>query len=521
MNLLVVGISHRSAAVETLERLAVGPDAAADLARALLRGGEIREAVVLSTCNRVEVYATAGTFHGGLTAVVDELHRVWGLTETEAALDFASCGYVRHGADAVAHAFRVAAGLDSMVAGEPQILGQLREAYETAREADQVGRHLHELFQQALRVGKRVRAETDVDAAAPSVVTAALALAERALEGNDLPGDPDSGALKRARAAVVGAGAMGGLATATLARAGVASLAVANRDRGKAERLALEWDARPADYDDLAALAADVDLLVCATASPEPILRAAHLAGRTAPLVVCDLALPKDVAEEVALLDGVTVVGIAEIQRDRAAEHPVAGGAAGAAAETLAEVEALLAEEIAAYTDSLRADAVTPTVAALRAVAADIVDAELSRVARRGDFSDDQRAEVARTVHRVVQRLLHEPTVRVRELAGQPGAPDYARALRDLFALDGAAVAGVHDLAEALKVNPAVESAAVPTALAGPPAPRSAPADSIAPQGDRVPLPEAAASGDARPRGAALAETAAPPQPGAPSPHRP
>lgn len=446
MNLLVVGISHRSAAVETLERLAVGPEAAADLTRSLLGGGEVREAVVLSTCNRVEVYATAATFHGGLSAIVDELHRVWGLNEAEAELDFASCGYVRHGADAVTHAFRVAAGLDSMVAGEPQILGQLRDAYDTAREADQVGRHLHELFQQALRVGKRIHAETDVDAAAPSVVTAALELAERHLARAGF-----ANGLTQARAAVVGAGAMGSLATATLARSGVKSLKVANRDREKAERLASVWDAETAPYDDLTSLAAQVDLLVCATSSPEPVLRAVHIEGRTAPLVVCDLALPKDVAEEVSRLDGVHVVDIAEIQR--AAEG---GGAAGAAADTLAEVEALLAEEIAAYNESLRTAAVMPTVAALRSAAADIVEAELSRVARRGDFTDDQRAEVARTVHRVVQRLLHEPTVRVRELAGQPGAPDYARALRDLFALDAAAVAEPQsgDLAEALKINP-------------------------------------------------------------------
>lgn len=455
MNLLVVGISHRSAAVETLERLAVGPEAAADLSRSLLRGGEVREAVVLSTCNRVEVYATAATFHGGLSAIVDELHRVWGLNESEAELDFASCGYVRHGADAAAHAFRVAAGLDSMVAGEPQILGQLRDAYETAREADQVGRHLHELFQQALRVGKRIHAETDVDAAAPSVVTAALELAERALGAAGF-----ANGLTEARAAVVGAGAMGSLATATLARSGVKSLKVANRDRDKAERLAAVWDAEAADYDDLTSLAAQVDLLVCATSSPEPVLRAAHLAGRTAPLVVCDLALPKDVAEDVSRQGGVHVVDIAEIQR---------ADAAGAAADTLAEVEALLAEEIAAYNESLRSDTVTPTVAALRSVAADIVEAELSRVARRGDFTDDQRAEVARTVHRVVQRLLHEPTVRVRELAGQPGAPDYARALRDLFALDAAAVAEPQsgDLTDALKINPVVTDALGPDGTLG------------------------------------------------------
>nr|WP_277606021.1 glutamyl-tRNA reductase [Glycomyces sp. L485] len=444
---MVVGISHRSAAVETLERLAVDAEAGTAMAERLLRGGEVREAVVLSTCNRVEVYAAAATFHGALSAIVDELHALWGYAESGADLDFASCGYVRHGADAVAHAFHVAAGLDSMVAGEPQILGQLRDAYDTAREADLVGRHLHELFQQALRVGKRVHAETDIDAHAPSIVTAALALAEDAL-GRPLTG---------ADAAVVGAGAMGGLATATLARAGTATLAVANRDRYKARRLAAEHGAAVADYTDLASLTRGVDLLVCATAAPEPVIDAASLEGRRERLVICDLALPRDVADEVAKLDGVHVIDIAEIQRS---DH------AGAGAETIAAVERLIAEEIAAYTESLRADTVTPTVAALRSAAADIVDAELARVARRGDFTDDQRAELARTVHRVVQRLLHEPTVRVRELAGQPGAPDYAEALRELFALTPDAVnePGEASLAEALKVNPA------PLA---PPAPRT------------------------------------------------
>ncbi len=459
MNLLVVGISHRSAAVETLERLSVDAEAGARLAQRLLTGGEVHEIVVLSTCNRVEVYAAAAGFHGALSAIVDELHDIWGMpaagsanvaaaltdgsvgsagrAEAENAFDFASCGYVRHGADAVAHTFRVAAGLDSLVAGEPQILGQLRDAYETAREADHVGRHLHELFQQALRVGKRVHAETDVDAAAPSIVTAALGLAETAL---DRP-------LSDVDAAVVGAGAMGGLATATLARARTATLAVANRDRDKAHRLAAEHGASAADYTDLTGLASGVDLLVCATAAPRPVIEAAALASRRSRLVVCDLALPRDVAEEVASLDGVTVIDIAEIQRSEAA---VAG------TEAIAEVERLIAEEIQAYGESLRAAAVTPTVAALRATAADIVETELARVARRGDFTDEQRAEVARTVHRVVQRLLHEPTVRVRELAGRPGAPDYAKALRELFALTPGVLAEPGDtaLAEALKIKP-------------------------------------------------------------------
>ena len=437
MNLLVVGISHRSAAVETLERLTLDSASATGLADRLLAAGEVREAVVLSTCNRLEVYAAAPTFHGGLASIVDEFHELWDSAGGAEPFDFASCGYVRHGTDAVAHAFRVAAGLDSLVAGEPQILGQLRDSYDAARESDHVGRHLHDLFQQALRVGKRVHAETDVDGHAPSVVTAALELA----------GDALGVGLDALDAAVVGAGALGSLATATLARAGAKRLKVANRNAAKAERLAAEHGATAADYHDLAGLVCDTDLLVCATSSPEPVIDAAALASRRERLVICDLAMPRDVAESVADLDGVTVVDIAAIQRS---------AAAGAGAETLAHVERLIAEEVEAYTEALRADSVTPTVAALRNAATDIVEAELARLARRGDFTDDQRAEVARTVHRVVQRLLHEPTVRVRELAGQPGAPDYAKALRDLFALDPDGLRTPEDtaLVEALKIKP-------------------------------------------------------------------
>ncbi|QSB05587.1 glutamyl-tRNA reductase [Natronoglycomyces albus] len=413
MNLLAVGLSHHSAPVALLERVSMDRATANALSERLLAAAPIKEVCVLSTCNRVEVYAAATSFHAGLAVIVEELAARAGLSST----DFAEAGYVRYGPEAVRHVFSVACGLDSMVAGEAQILGQLRNAYETAREANHAGRYLHELMQQGLRVGKRVHAETDIDASAPSVVTAAF---EAALAKLDRPHS-------ELDVAIVGAGAMGALAAATLHRAPVASVTLLNRDRSKAERLARDYGGRVADYAHLAQVAAEVDLIFSATSSPEPVIAADTLHNRRETLVVCDLAIPRDVADDVARLDDVAVIGIAQLQTEPSAS---------AGTDALAEAETILNEEVDAYLEGMRGDAVTPTVAALRAAAADIVDTEMSRIARRGDFSDEQRAEVAKTVHRVVQRLLHEPTVRVRQLSGQPGAPDYARVLQDLFALN-------------------------------------------------------------------------------------
>lgn len=431
MNLLAVGISHHSAPVALLERVSMDRDAADTLAQRLLTQPAVKEVCVLSTCNRVEVYAATASFHAGLAAIVDELATRAEVTSTE----FAECGYVQYGPEAVRHVFAVASGLDSMVAGEAQILGQLRNAYESAREANHAGRWLHELLQQGLRVGKRVHAETDIDSSAPSVVTAAF---ETALGRLDRPHS-------ELDVAIVGAGAMGALTAATVKRAGVASVTLLNRDRSKAERLARDYGGTVADIDQLESVASTVDLLFTATSSPDLVIAADTLQKRRETVVICDLAIPRDVADEVADLSGVDVIGIAQLQAEPKA---------GAGSESLAAAETILNEEVEDYLEGLRGDAVTPTVAALRASAADIVDTEMSRIARRDDFSDEQRAEVAKTVHRVVQRLLHEPTVRVRQLSGQPGAPDYAQVLQDLFALNtDSAEQPQGTLAEALAVR--------------------------------------------------------------------
>jgi glutamyl-tRNA reductase len=419
VNLLVVGASYRTAPVAILERLAVAePDLAATLDR-LLAQPYVGEAVVVSTCNRVEVYAAVSGFHGGLGDICAVLA---GRADCSPA-DLANHLYVHYDAAAVEHVFRVTAGLDSMVVGEAQILGQVRDAYHVASAGDATGRLLHELMQQALRVGKRAHAETGIDRAGQNVVVAALDVAETQLRGG-LAGRP---------ALVIGAGAMGALAVATLARRGVGQLSVANRTADRAQRLAQSYGATAVPMDDLTAALAAVDVVVAATGSTQPVLSRADVerarTGRAdGPLVVLDLAVPRDVEPATADVPGVVVVDI-----DRLAEDLHGGPAA---ADTAAVVQIVTAE-VEAFVTWLRGADVAPTVAALRTRADQVVTAELRRLAnRRPDLTDEQRAEIAHAVHRVVQRLLHSPTVRVRQLAAEPDGDQYAALLRQLFDLE-------------------------------------------------------------------------------------
>ena len=223
VNVLVVGLSYRSAPVELLERVAVGAQVVPTLLDEMVRGSNVIEVMMLSTCNRIEVYAVVDAFHGGLADISAVIGRHAGLPLSELTEHL----YVHYAGSAVQHLFAVAAGLDSMVIGEAQILGQLRATYAAADAAGTVGRTLHELSQQALRVGKRVHARTGIDAAGASVVSEALGMAAEALGG-----------LAGSHAAVVGAGAMGALAAAHLRRAGAAEVVVLNRSRERARRLA-------------------------------------------------------------------------------------------------------------------------------------------------------------------------------------------------------------------------------------------------------------------------------------------
>ncbi len=428
MNLLLVGASYRTADVGLLERLATAPDDVAARLTELVRLEHVAEALLLSTCNRVEVYAAVSGFHGGVTDVSGWLAAQAGVEPAALAPHL----YVRWDTEAVEHALRVAAGLDSMVAGETQILGQVREAYAAAMSAGTAGRLLHDLLQQALRVGKRVHAETGIDTAGRSVVTAALALAARRLASDSDGAADELAALAGRRVLVIGAGAMGALTLATLSRAGAGPGWVASRTPERAQRLADTYGATPIPLTEVAAVLPAADLVVTATASRRPVLTAATVAEALAhrsdrpPLVVCDLAVPRDVEPEVADLPGVVLIDLARL----AADLPK---------ETTAQIEAaerIVAAETSTVASGLRNARVAPTVAALRARADEVMTAELTRLSQRlPELTEEQRAEISHTIHRLVRRLLHEPTVRVRQLAAEPGGEAYAQMLADLFDL--------------------------------------------------------------------------------------
>ncbi|MGE2813805.1 glutamyl-tRNA reductase [Mycobacterium heidelbergense] len=434
MSILLFGVSHRSAPVSVLEQLSIDDADQIKIVDRVLQSPLVTEAMVLSTCNRVEVYAVVDAFHGGLAVIGQVLSEYSGMSMG----DLTKYAYVRYSEAAVEHLFAVASGLDSAVVGEQQVLGQVRRAYATAETNRTVGRVLHELAQRALSVGKRVHSETAIDAAGASVVSVALGMAERNLGG-----------LTGKTAVVIGAGAMGALSSAHLARAGIGHILVVNRSLSRAQRLVRKIresgaKAEALPLDRLPGALAEADVVVSCTGAVSLVvsladvhhaLAAARRDEATHPLVICDLGMPRDVDPAVAGLPGVWVVDVERVQHEPSAH---------AAAADVDAARHIVAAEVAAYLAGQRMAEVTPTVTALRQRAADVVEAELLRLENRlPGLESAQREEVARTVRRVVDKLLHAPTVRIKQLASAPGGDSYAEALRELFELDQTAVDAV------------------------------------------------------------------------------
>ncbi|MDH6608164.1 glutamyl-tRNA reductase [Streptomyces sp. SAI-208] len=551
MSLLVVGLSHRSAPVSVLERAALHADAQVKLLQDTVAAEPATEAAVLATCNRIELYADVDKFHAGVAELSTLLarHSGVGLDELTPYL------YVHYEDRAVHHLFSVACGLDSMVVGEGQILGQIKDSLARAQELHTAGRLLNDLFQQALRVGKRAHSETGIDRAGQSLVTFGLEQLALGAEVSDWA--------RGKKALVIGAGSMSSLAAATLARVGVAEIVVANRTAERAERLAeilnesgdvvaravpmgsvsdeltradvvvsctgatglvLTAEAvaagrgldtqpgvggalsrfgsgaaqaarLPAEHGtdencpvDLAPIQAtpgfsvlgeaavagmaaseleqhaawvdnaprpqgavalvdpvgeaDVIAALAATAAalgrvperrrPEPV---AEIPRPTPSLFLLDLAMPRDIDAAVHRLGGVRLVDI-ESLAEASADAPMAAD--------VDQVRRIVADEVAAFGAALRAAHITPTVVALRTMAADVVANEIARLdGRLPGLDDKQRGEITQTVRRVVDKLLHAPTVRVKQLAAEPGGAGYADALRTLFDLDPETVAAV------------------------------------------------------------------------------
>ncbi|WP_114907338.1 glutamyl-tRNA reductase [Ornithinimicrobium murale] len=433
MSLLVVGLSHRSAPLELLERVALDGRRSRELAAGVVGLDDVSESLVLTTCNRTEVYAEALSFHGAVAQVGDSLAKATGVD----LQDLTPHLYVHYEERAVDHLFSLACGMESMALGESEILGQLRDALRAGQEDAHLGTVLNPLFQQALRVGKRAHTDTGLDRVARSLVGAGLTRAAAVL-----------GSLDGADALVVGAGAMSGLAAASLSRAGVGTLGILNRTRERAERLAEAHQGQVHDWSQLERGLATADLvLTCTGATDHVVTRDLLPDDRTErPLVIIDLAMPRDVAPEAAEVPGVTVWGLADLNGDGAdgTATAEAGGGPDETEQVLAVVRELVAGEVAAYLATRRSARVGPTLAMLRSRAAAVADGELERLDQRlPDLSDAQRAEVQQSVRRILDKLLHTPTVRAKQLAAHDADGSSVALLRELFDLDARETAAV------------------------------------------------------------------------------
>jgi glutamyl-tRNA reductase len=478
MSVLAVGLSHRSSPVALLERVALNGEARTKAVGEMVGSDSVNEVMVVSTCNRTEVYADVEAFHGGVAAITELLSWHSGVPLGELSEHL----YVHYEDRAVQHLFSVTCGLDSMVVGEGQILGQVRDALKEGQDTGSVGRVLNDLGQRALRVGKRAHTETHLDHAGADMVSFGLTVAARDLglgptgadettadrtvpavgavppvgcpmsssagDTGDGPGlaRPSSGPLSGLRVLVLGAGSMSALSANTVSRQGAATVVVANRTPERAARLAEclteAYDtvrSRSVPFADAAGVLADVDLVISCTGAQGLVLTAdavaAATAGRTRPLVFLDLALPRDIDPAVRDLPGVRLVDIEDL-RQAAATGAVGG--AGERSSALTLVRGIVDEEVTEFRTVRRANQVTPTVVALRSQARDVVEAELSRLHGRlpDDIDDRTREEITRAMRRVADKLLHRPTVRVKELAAAPDGESYEAALRQLFDLD-------------------------------------------------------------------------------------
>jgi glutamyl-tRNA reductase len=394
--LVLVGLSHHVAPVELRERVTL------DLAGAARLAGSLGEAVCLSTCNRTELYVAAAEDAAAVQAL-----------EELAGEPLDGVVYRLHEDAAALHLFRVAAGLDSLVPGEGEILGQVRDAYEAVAP----GALLDRVFRQALAVGKRVRTETAIGESPASVSSAAAALVAQVF-----------GELAGTRVLLVGAGRIGELAASNLASRGATIAYVANRTPETARGLAQRFGAEALALSDVPARLADVDAVVSSTSAAEPVLRADDVpAHRRRPLFFVDIAVPRDLDPAIGKLDGCFLYDIDDL------EAVVAETLSGRRAEAQ-RAEELVAEEVERYREWRASLDVVPAIASLRARAEEIRSAELAKL--RGRVSDDERQTLESVTAQILNKLLHLPTVRMKEAAVSADGALYADAVRHLFGLE-------------------------------------------------------------------------------------
>jgi len=419
VSVVVIGLNHRTVPLELLERMTVSHDRLEKSLHDLVGRPNISEVVLLSTCNRTEVYVVAERFHGAWQDVRNFLSELAHMAPEE----FSHHLYSHYDDGAVQHLFSVAAGIDSAVLGESEILGQVREAWEQGQRAGTARSAMNLLFRQALQVGKRARTETGIGRHVTSVSQAAVAMASDRL-----------GSLEGVQVLVLGAGGMGEGMAVALAGAGVAEVRVANRTPERARALAERVHGRAIGMSEVADGLAEVDVLLSSTAAESIVLTAddfehvmARRNGRR--LLVVDVAVPRDIDAGVSRIPGVTLFDLDDIRAFAAV------GAAGRRAEVMA-VESIVAEEVERYLEESTARTAAPLVAALWQRAEELRQAELERHRGRIDALDDKGRTVVDSITKgLVAKLLHEPSVQLKDAAGTPRAERLSDSLRDLFDL--------------------------------------------------------------------------------------
>jgi len=424
MPVAVVGVNHRTAPIELRERLAFGR---AELPGALLglAAAPGCEAVLLSTCNRTEVYLADAEGGAGVERAQALLAARAGAGREDASL----WSYVHRDRQAAEHLFRVAAGLDSMILGEPQIQGQVREAYAAARETagaagPVVGPALNRLFQTALGVGGRVRGETQLGVGAASVPSAAVELTKKIF-----------GSLRGRRALVLGAGEMSEVTLECLRGEGVGACIVANRTWERARELAERWGGSAVRWDDFAGALAGVDMVICSTAAPHPVLtvqrfRAALPHGARRPLCIIDIAIPRDVDPAVGDEHNVFLYNVDDLQQ-------IVHESLGRRLAELPRAEAIVAQGVDDFWGWYASLAVVPTIRALRDHGERLRRGEVERALRQlGHLSADDQVAIDALTRALTNKLLHAPTVRLREAAGNGRGTGVLDTARYLFHLD-------------------------------------------------------------------------------------
>jgi glutamyl-tRNA reductase len=421
MHPIVVGISHKTAPLELRERFALSGDEAACLARDLLDCDTVTEAVVLSTCNRTEAYLLAADARVAERFAVGRLAERGGV---EVAALRAASQRESDGA-AIAHLFRVAASLDSMVVGEAQILAQLKDAYQAACDHGCTSVVFNRLFRQAIEAGKRVRTETAIGERPASVSSVAVDLARQKL-----------GTLERRVVLVLGAGETSELTVRHLRAQGAGAVVVANRTLASAEELADRCEGRAVCLDELDAQLVAADIVISSTAAPGFLVdrpRLAEVMRRRSrrPMFLIDIAVPRDIDPDIGRLDGCTLCDIDDLQGAVATNHHERERA-------IAQAERIVDEEVARMNDWLAGLEVVPTIARLRSTVEAVREAELARLGGKlAALSPAQRVEVEQLTTAIVNKILHVPTVRLKQLAVEPDAYVYVDALRRLFDLEG------------------------------------------------------------------------------------